>query len=368
MLNSGNVYKYLDQCAGGFWNCKRLLTYNRPVIVVTGSRSIGKSTGVACFALLDYLVNKHKFFYMRRRPLTLRQTCKTFFTNAVQIINMKTDFEIIGFRYNHGSYEIALKTTPEGEKVWEECGKAVALSEEENLKSNVFSDYFTIIYDEFISKDANKYLGTKSNPAAEWDSLVSLYQTVDRGIDAPFRNETRVFLLGNKSTIYNPICLSIGIADYVRDGAHYTAPKGKVWVWEDIDRVERTAEMEQSFAFQMSSEAVQDYAYHNKGTDPTHFIRKPQIARYLNTVRLHDVLYGIYLDDTGSFYIAKPKDGYPVISLDVDSHRLEDLFLIQKWRESPTLVTVSEAYKRGKLFFMDGKTQAAFLKYLEFMP
>lgn len=368
MLNSGNVYKYLDQCANGFWSCKRLLTYNRPIIVVTGSRSVGKSTGVACYAILDYLVNDHKFFYLRRRPKTLQQTCKTFFTNAVQIINMRTSFNIVGFRYNKGDYEIGVEKTGDGEIAWKPCGKAIALSEEENYKSNVFSEYCTVIYDEFISKDANRYLGTKDNPAVEWDALVSLYQTIDRGVDHPFRDETRVFLLGNKSTIYNPICLSIGIADYVREGARYTAPKDKIWVWEDVDRVEKTAEMEKSFAFQMSSDAVKDYAYRNKGADSDHFIKKPTIARYINTVRLRSIEYGIYVGDDSCFYISKPKEGYPIISLDVESHRCEDLFMIQKWRESPTLTTVAEAYKRGRLYFNDGKTQAAFMKYLEFMP
>lgn len=368
MLQSGNVYKYLDMCENGFWSCKRLLTYNRPIIVVTGSRSVGKSTGVACFMLLDYLVNGHKFFYLRRRPKTVRETCKTFFNNAVQIVNMKTPFNIVGFRYNRGDYEIAVEKTSDGEFAWKQCGKATALSEEENLKSNVFSDYYTIVYDEFISKDANKYLGTRDNPTVEWDALVSLYQTVDRGIDRPFRDETRVFLLGNKTTIYNPICLSIGIADYVRTGAHYTAPKDKLWVWEDVDHVERTAQIEDSFAFQISSDAVKEYAYKNKGQDDDHFIKKPTIARYLNTVRLHSIEYGIYVEDDGCFYIAKPKSGYPIISLDVESHRCEDLFMIQKWRESPTLTHVAEMYKRGRLFFSDGKTQAAFMKYLEFMP
>ena len=368
MLNSGNVYKYLDQCANGFWSCKRALTYNRPTIVVTGTRSVGKSTGVACFALLDFIVNDHKFFYLRRRPMTLRQTCKTFFANAIQIINQHTEFKIKGFRFNRGEYEIAMEYDADNNPVWKPCGKAVALSEEENYKSNVFSEYCTIIYDEFISKDPTKYLGTKDNINAEWDALMSFYQTVDRGIDRPFRNETRIFLLGNKSTIYNPICLTIGLADYVRTGARFTAPKGKLWVWENVDSVERTAEIEQSFAYQMSTQSVQDYAYKNKGDDTDDFIKRPQIARYLNTVKLKGTCYGIYTDELGVYFIDKPKDGYAVVSLDLTSHDGNDLFMIQRWTESPTMVLLTSAYKRGKLYFGDGRTQNAFLKYFEFMP
>lgn len=368
MLNSGNVYKYLDSCANGFWSAKRCLTYNKPIICVTGTRSVGKSTGVAVFCLVDFLQNGHKFMYVRRRQRDTYKTCKTFFDNAIQVVNRGTPFDILGFKFYRGQYYIATSKTEDGELDYQVCGMACPLSEEEDLKSSVFSDYFTIIYDEFISKDPNRYLGTRDNPEFEWDAVMSLYQTVDRGVDRPFRNETRIFLLGNKSTIYNPICLSIGIADYVQSGAHFVSPKNKLWVWEDVDGVETTAKVQESFAYQMSSEGVKKYAYHNEGKDTTYFLRKPDVAKYHTSVKLKGNVYGIYSDDDYNFYIYKPKEGYHVISLDVESNDGNDLHLIQKWRESPTLTMVSNAYKRGKLFFGNGKIQSAFLKYLEFVP
>lgn len=366
MLNCGNTYRYLDACQGGFWSAKRCLTYNKPVIVVTGTRSVGKSTAVAIFCIIDFLVNGHKFMYVRRRQRDTYKTCKTFFNNAVQIINQKTELNILGFRFERGKYQIATSKNEEGELNYVECGMATPLSEEEELKSSVFSEYCTIIYDEFISKDPNKYLGTRDNPDMEWNSMMSLYQTVDRGVDRPFRNETRVFLLGNKSTIYNPICLSIGICDYVVKGAHFVSPKDKLWVWEDVDGVDVTMQAEESYAYLLSSDDVKRYAYENLGNDTEYFIRKPTIAKYMTTVKLRGILYGIYADAEGCFYIAKPKDGYHVISLDLNSHDGNDLYMIRRWRESPMLMCVTAAYLRGQLFFATGKVQAAFLKYLEF--
>ena len=372
MLGSGNVYKYLDMIQGKFWSLKKCLTYNRPVIVVTGTRSIGKSTAVACFCLLDFIINKHKFMYVRRRQGVTRKTCKSFFANAVQIINNKTPFNILGFKFYNGKYFIAMDKIPaeregdEDELNWIECGMAAPLSQEEELKSGVYSDYFTIIYDEFISKDRNAYLGTKENPEFEWESLVSLYQTVDRGIEHPFRNEVRLILLGNKATVYNPVMLTLGIADYVVEGAKFTAPKSAIWVWEDVDRVEAIDEVEQSFAYQMSTESVRRYAYENKGNDRSDFIKKPDIATYMVTVKLKGIEYGIYRDVDFNFYIDKPKEGYAIISLDVDSHNGSDVYMIKRWHESPTLEAVSAAYQRGCVFFGNGKIQNAFLKYLEF--
>ena len=364
---AGKVYKYLDKYTKGFWSPKKALTYNRPIIICTATRSVGKSTNVAIYVLLDWLVNGHKFMYVRRHQRDTFKTCKTFFSNAVTIINKHGDFNIKGFKYDGGFYYIALDTDEKDEPIWQLCGFVTPLSEEEELKSSVFSDYFTIIYDEFISKDRNKYLGTKSTPEMEWESVVSLYQTVDRGVDRPFRNETRIFLLGNKATIYNPICISLGVSDYIREGQHFTAPKGRPWVWEDLDRVDATANIEDSFAFQMSTESVKNYAYRNLGKDTNAFIRKPKIANYVTTLKLRNELYGVYRDSDYNFYIHEPKPNYAVFSLDVGSHTENDLQLIAKWRESPLMQMLSEAYKRGMLFFGTGKIQNAFLLYLEYL-
>lgn len=370
LMYAGKTYKYLDMCSNGFWSPKKALTYNRPIIVVTATRSVGKSTGVALYVLFDWLVNHHKFMYIRRRQRDTYKTCKTFFNNAVAIVNRYTPYRIIDFKFDKGFYWIATEydiEKEEPEPIWEKCGMAFPLSEEEDLKSSVFSDYFTIIYDEFISKDRNKYLGTKNTPEREWESVTSLYQTVDRGIGRPFRNETRIFLLGNKATIYNPICISLGISDYVRKGQHFTSPKGKQWIWEDLDKVDATATIEESFAFQMSSESVKDYAYRNLGKDKDDFIKKPEIAMYITTVKLHSELYGIYRDDKYNFYIWNSKPDYAVIALDVDSHDENMLQLINKWRDSPLMITLSNAYRRGMLYFGNGKIQNAFLLYLEFL-
>ena len=133
-----------------------------------------------------------------------------------------------------------------------------------------------------------------------------------------------------------------------------------------MDRVEAIDEVEQSFAYQMSTEAVRRYAYENKGNDRSDFIKKPDIATYMVTVKLKGVEYGIYRDVDFNFYIDKPKEGYAVISLDVDSHNGSDVYMIKRWHESPTLEAVSAAYQRGCVFFGNGKIQNAFLKYLEF--
>lgn len=367
MLNFGKTYKYLDQCANGFWSAKHILTYGKPVNFVTGSRSIGKSTGIACLCLINYMIYGKKFMYVRRRTEDTYKTCKTFFNNAVEIVNRYCKLKKIeAFKAYNGKYYIAFSKDEDENPVWEECGMYTPLSKEENLKSSVFSEYDIIVYDEFISKDKNKYIGTKENIEAEWNALVSLYQTVDRGIGQPFRNETILFLLANKADMCNPVCLTVGVADYVKKGAHFTSPKNKPWVWEDIGHVDATVDYMDSFSYQMSTDNVRKYAYENEEVESEDFIKRPGVAYYDRTVRLKGVEYGIYHDDDFTFYIDKPKPGYVVLSLDVQSHNPVST-LIMKWEQDLTLQAVSLAYARGKLYFNNAKTQRIFLQYLDFM-
>lgn len=369
MFNFGKIYKNLEEMNNGFWSVTKILSYGRPTMVVTGSRSVGKSTQIAALCLLTYIKTGRKFMYVRRRPIDVQKTYKTFFNNAVSIVNTYCTGvpKIKGVKAYKGNYWIAFSEDEEGNLEWEECGCYVALSQEENYKSSVFSEYVIMVYDEFISKDRNKYLGTKENTDAEWDALVSLYQSVDRGVDTPYRNETALFLLGNKSTVYNPVALSLGLVDYVRKGARFTAPKGKVWIWEDIDHVDATVNYEDSYAYQMSSEKVKRYAYENEGEDSDIFIKKPGIAIYHTTLRFKGQDYGVYSDQQFNMYIDKAKPGYAVVSLDLMSHDGSDVGLIRKWNDSPVLVLLTKAFMQGRLYFGNGKIQAIFLRYLEFM-
>lgn len=366
MFNFGKCYKYLAKMNNGFWDITKILSYGRQAMIVTGSRSVGKSTQVALLCLLTYVIFGKKFVYSRRRQKDIEKTYKTFFNNAVEIYNRYCPLKkIVGFKTGEGRYWIAFQIDENEAPIWEECGAYIALADEENYKSNSFSEYVILIYDEFISKDITKYLGTKDNTDAEWDAVLSLAQTIDRGIDQPFRNELALFCLGNKSTVYNPIALSLGLVDYVHKGAKFTAPKGKQWVWENIDHVEATSDYKESTWYQLSDERNRNYAYENEGADPTDFIQRPVNCAYIHTVVLKGVKYGIYTDNR-NYYIDKPKDTYIVKSLDVHSHGTSDAGLIKSWRNDSLMMQLTEAYCDNRLYFGDGKIQSIFLRYLDF--
>jgi len=369
-VSCGNIYKYMDEYCGEFYNPRRVLTYGRPWIFVTGSRSVGKSTGVAIMFLLDYIVNHRKFIYCRRDQDAVLLTCSKFFASAVSIINAAGDFKIAEFYYFAKYFYIRM----EGEEEAAQCGTIIPLSLENKYKSSNFSEYFNLVFDEFIEKDSTKYLGSAKTPDKEYKSVLSMYQTIDRGIGKAFRNETRFFFLGNTATIYNPMFLKMGISELVLDGSKFIAPKGKLWLLERVETVKALEGIEQSFAYQLADEEEQAYAYRNTGADSNDFIGKPTTSQYLGTVILSGTKYGIRKSVSDyPFYMyigpADIKHNHRAISLDTGSHDgIVDLKLITAWRKNPLMVTVADAFENGRLMFDNGRTKQTFLKYLQFMP
>lgn len=368
-MNAGNLYKYMEQCAGGFYNPAEILTYNRPWNFIIGSRNIGKSTGYAIYFILDYIINGHKFVYCRRTRDEVQLTCNTFFGNAVAIINKKCSGlpKIKEMVYSAGYYRI----TYEGRDDSEICGQTVALSLEQKVKSANFSDYYNLVYDEFIATDSARYLGTKDTPDREYNACLSLFQTMDRGIDQPFRNEVRFFFLGNNWTIYNPIFLSLNISDYVESDSKMIRPKNAGWLVQLVGEVEATKDYEQSNAFLLSDARNRDYAYRNKGVDSDTYISKmPQGAKkqYYYTLIYEGKKYGVY-ECQEKFYIGKYMNlGRPEIALDTRSHYANDLMMITSWLDFPLIQVLHDAFKHNRLFFETGRIKQSFYKFFRLMP
>ncbi|MBR2554134.1 MAG: phage DNA encapsidation protein [Aeriscardovia sp.] len=366
-ISAGNTYRYLDACAGDFISLVKILSYGKPWMFLTGSRSVGKSTGISIFHVIDFLKNGKKFIYTRRTKDETLLTCNTFYSNAIEIINRKTDFKIKKFYYEAGKYYIQM----EGEESPKECGMIIPLSQEQKYKSSNLSGFCNLVYDEFIASDPSLYLGSKDYPDREYNALISLYQTIDRGIDRPFRNETRFFFAANTTTIYNPIFLKLGISDYIEDHSRFISPKKALWVLNQIPEVKATETIKDSFAYMLSDDFNRKYSYENKGRDTDDFIKRPPANRrlYHCTLSYKGSKYGVYSDfDRCDYYIDNPQEGHKIISLDAESHTQDDLIMITSWNEIPIMGSLLIRFKRGKLFFGNGRIKTVFYKYFKLSP
>lgn len=368
-----NLYKYLDQLdpAGEFWSIKPLLTYGKPIIFCTSSRSIGKSTNVACFLVLDYIINHYRWIYLRRTKDEVLETCQSFFSNAITLLNEKCGFQIEEITYKGGDYFIKFKDSDKIEK----CGETMALSLEHKFKSNVYNttDYKTgtIVYDEFLPKETTQYLGSfYSNPQLEYTKFNEFYGTVDREIGSPFLSATRAIFLGNTSTLYNPLFIGMGVAGYIArdEKAKIVSPKGKPWILNRVKQVKATESFKTSLLYAISGEEDRRYNFENDGGDDynTNFIRKcERVDNTVMIVKLQGKTYRI-LRQAAELFIERYKD-MPYnhcYSLDLESHGADDFRLVTRWHNDPKLSSVRAAFERGDLYFDCNATKQAFAVYL----
>lgn len=365
MHTAGNLIKPMNKIAeGGYYNVMDIISYQRPLMMITGTRSIGKSTDVAAFCILDFVLNGRGFIYARRRDNEVKKTCKKFFDNADAIINSKSGLEQkINLFYDKGFYYISID---EADKI--QCGQIANIAGEESYKSSNLSYANNIIYDEFISKDPTRYLGTKDTPEREYEALLSLYQTVDRDINTPYRNDTRLFLMGNTATVYNPVFLSLNIPDYIKPGARFIRPKNAAWILEQSPLTPPAPQ--DSFAYRLSTEHNKKYAFENQGdTTTTEFVKKIDVpTTYQYTFVMRGKPFGVRqtVKNDKVFITRNIDSSAPRYSMDAGGFSEDCAALVQNIRSSWQGIFLMNCYASGHLYFDKVQTKYAFLQYFNY--
>lgn len=342
----------------GWYSLDKILSYGRHLMIITGKRSTGKSTGVALYLLLDYLQNGHGWIYTRRTQDETDLTAPDWFDNAAEILTLAgIPAEVT---YEKGKYKVN----------GEEAGFAIALSQQQKYKGKNLSLAYWIVYDEFISFDG-RYLGTKADPEKEYRSLMSMYQTADRGIGKSQRNETRIIALGNNDTYYNPLYMALGIDRYIRADTHFLAPKGEEWVVQQLrpEDAENAEEYRESVGYKLSDERTKQYAYENMSKEEAadkSFIRRVSAPMVAACNLIFDgVEMGVYCNyNDGYLYISSQKNGGQTYALTAKDHK-PNYFLLQSG--SPQIKQVKFCYSQGKIVFENMRVKMALDNFFKFV-
>ena len=291
---------YLDKLTQGgyFYNPSKLLTYKKPFNVMQTSRSVGKTTVFMAICLLNYVIKHKEFIYVRRTDTETLEGARDFFVDIDIVIECFPEFNIKSAGYEAGKFYAEIGEGDNIEKV--EIGRTMPLSFVGKRKSVRPKDANIIIFDEFVAMFQKEYLGTADNLTEEYDRLILLYQSIDRGKGRAFKNETAIFCLGNSTTMYNPIFLGLNCLRFIQDDSRYIAPKKGFYVVERLERVEATAEIEKSFSYIMTSDTEKRKMYHNNtGESEGEYITNvmPAKSRILTNFVLSGSKYGLYYSD-----------------------------------------------------------------------
>lgn len=348
---------------GDFYSPVKLLSYGRRLNISIGSRSIGKSTGIGMHLLKDFIENGHRFIYMRRTKDETDDTAPNYFGDAVSILN-DNGFSINDFSYINNKYFL------NGEL----CGYSLSLRRQSKAKSMGISNVWWILYDEFMITpgESSFYLGGRNNMTREVDAMASLIQTVDRKKGKAFRNEVRVFLVGNAGTLYNPFLMNFDIDAMLRPETKYLAPKKEDYVVEMTDQVEATKDFKNSFGYYMSSKKVKAYAYENKFYDTlgaeAFILKKPDGPRSpLLTFEYDGENYGVYgYERAGYLYVShEPTNRGKVLALTAQDHK-PNYLMFENYRGHPGLVLIKDMYDKGAIRFFDLKCKSVIDFYLKY--
>jgi hypothetical protein len=163
-----------------YYNPNKMLSYNRILNFVIGSRGIGKSYSWKVHPIKRFLKYGEQFIYLRRYKPELKKVNQYF-------DNVKEEFPGVELKVKGREFYINGKI----------AGWAIPLSSWQSEKSNAYPNVSTIIFDEFLrEKDNSGYIPN------EVSALLNLMDTVFRD-----RENCRCVALSNAVSVVNPYFL-----------------------------------------------------------------------------------------------------------------------------------------------------------------
>lgn len=351
--------------AKGFFSLTPILSRGKHLNIVCGQRSSGKSTGTALFVLREFLATggKDGWIYTRRTKDETELTCQHFFDNAVAIL--QNEGVNVNVFYSRGSYFVEY----EGET--KEAGRVVPLSLENKYKSDNLSPFKWIIFDEAINKNGS-YLGGKSKPIFEYQCLLSLFQTCDRGINEAFSNNTYIIALANLDTFFCPLFMGCGADRYLNDNVHFCAPRDAEWAVQIMREEDSPSikEFEQSVGFKLSDRRTQDYAYRNmaKESYKSDFVCKMNepMDQICNLVYDGNTMGMYYSWKSGVFYIDNKPNNGKTYALTSEDHS-PNYYLAMSATGAEPIRQLKVLYEQGRVRFASNRIKNHIDNYLKFI-
>lgn len=334
-----------------YYDCQKVLSYNRPFIFVMGNRGAGKSFTFKVKAVKDFLKKKKKFIYVRRYEDDLKLTAPSYFND------LKPLFKDVQFNYKQGVFYIN----------GEEAGYSVAVSQFLKMKSVSYPDVDLIIFDEFIT-ESRKYIGGKDQPYLEPELCLNFYQTVARGFNRPIRDEVRFVFIANTVSIVNPYFVYYNIDKMLKEDTKFL--KTDFFVLEIVTQEEvQDAIRNTKFGKFIAGTKYGSYATDNKFyLDDEEFIEEtPNNCWYQCTIIYDNKKYGLWEDKQNNvFYMNEKYDSFCKIiySMDPTSHNSSTRLISHSGNVYKNL---RNAFENGQVRFSSQRAKNTLMLFLNYV-
>lgn len=311
-----------------FWTPHRMLTYNRPINMIVGKRSVGKTYGSIKLCVDEFKKHNREFVYVRRTETELDTAAKKLF-NAVR---HDDSFKEDSFHYADRQYYM------NGVKI----GDALALSTANKSKSNTFDNSYNLVYDEYLVRQTgrNNYLKNEVE-----DYFLELLYTIFR------LRDFRCILLANNLSWSNPYYRHFGVQKPTKGNVY----ANETTYFEDVTSPEFDTVAKQSMIGQViKGTRYEQYAIDGEYVlDNYTFIQKrTENADFWYAVKYCDELFGVWMDyKNGYIYIDKTVDPSTksIYSFTRDDH--SENTLLTKVSRTHRIQVLLSAYTNGLVRF-----------------
>lgn len=308
-----------------YYNPNKMLSYNRILSFLIGSRGIGKSYSMKKYCINRFIKYGEQFIYVRRYKQELKKVTSYF-------DDIAKEFPGVNFKVKGRQFFI-------NEKL---AGWAIPLSAWQSEKSNAYPNVTTIIFDEFLrEKDKSGYLPN------EVEALLNLMDTVFRG-----RENGRCICMSNSTTVVNPYFLYFGLVPDLnkRFNAYESI------LIEIPDSADFSAERRKTkFGRLIDGTNYGDMSLDNEFVnDSSLFIEKrSKNSKFKFLVVYQGLKMGIWVDtQLGLMYLSTEYDpdsklSFAILKDDLD----ENTQLVSSWKQNFYISRMVNAFLKGLLRF-----------------
>lgn len=321
------------------WN--KTFSYDADVTMVVGGRGIGKTFGLRCQFVRDYLKNGYRFVNVCRYKNEIPDIARGYFDRVCKL----PEFHDYEFKYDGKSWWISPRTE-EKKKDWKRIGYAVSLTEVQKSKQTTFDMVRRIVLDEAIIDRLDKYHRYLPH---EFELLANVVDSCSR--ERPDETETlqpRVYLLGNAVDLINPYFQHMGINEppaygyrwycnknmllhYVESGDYALAKRVKTVAGRMLEGTE-------------SGRAAAENVF--QGVRMDYIMRKPKGCIFDCGVIYHGERFGVWWDNHDCYFyiderIPRNTNGRPVYALTRNDNTINALMVRRSNKSLQSLVDLA---------------------------
>lgn len=190
MINWKYVEYSLYDSVDTFYNLRKIMSYNLPIMIIIGARGMGKSFAVKSFVLGDYVANKdHRFVWVRDTAESVEKLTQNNGIKFTEDIDLMNNEKLKEVKINKGVCVVNNTI----------AGEFMPASVYQKFKGSSYQKCYNLVIDEFIPEKS-----TVRKISAE--AIINTMSTIVRS-----RDNGRVFMMANAIDRADPFLDALGV-------------------------------------------------------------------------------------------------------------------------------------------------------------